>query len=155
MKYKVGDKVKIKSLEWYNSLEKDSDGDVYLEECDNYIVSGMVDFLGKTAIIERIYSKGYDINLDNGNSCWTDEMFENETMEEYTELINIANNSKNNVCTTIDYEQRRYEIAKEVIANMCVSMEIGQHANSKGVDIMAVSKLSIDIADELIRQLKQ
>ena len=51
MKYKVGDRVKIKSLEWYNSLEKDSDNDVYLEKCDNYIVSDMVDFLGKTAII--------------------------------------------------------------------------------------------------------
>ena len=76
MKHKVGDKVRIKSLEWYNNLEKDSYNDVYLKECDDYIVSDMVYFLGKTAIIERIYSKGYDINLDNGKWCWTDEMFE-------------------------------------------------------------------------------
>lgn len=81
MKYKVGDRVKIKSLEWYNSLEKDSDNDVYLEKCDNYIVSDMVEFLGKTAIIESIYYKGYDINLDNGKWSWTDEMFEDIAQE--------------------------------------------------------------------------
>ena len=28
MKYKVGDTVKIKSIDWFNAQEKDSDGDI-------------------------------------------------------------------------------------------------------------------------------
>ena len=75
MKHNVGDKVKIKSLEWYNGLKKDSYGDVYLEKCDDYIVSDMVDFLGKIAIIESV-SPNYYIDLDNGAYNWYDEMFE-------------------------------------------------------------------------------
>lgn len=151
MKYKVGDRVKIKSLEWYNSLKKDSDGDVYLEECHNYMVSGMADILGKTAIIEDTSSKFYNINLDNGKWLWNDEMFEEETVEEYAELINIANNSKNNVCTTIDYEQRRYEIAKAILTGY----SSGEGFYS-GIDrTKEHCERAIMYADELIRQLKQ
>lgn len=141
MKYKIGDKVKIKSLEWYNSLKKDSDNDVYLEECDNYIAEGMIDYLGKTAIIECVDSNQYWIDLDNGKWRWTDEMFEDENKEDITK--------------TIDWEQRRYELAKASMQGMLSNNSYDVYDNSfsdKNEEIIA--SLSIKYADELIKQLK-
>ncbi len=44
MKYKVGDKVRVKSLEWYNE-NKDEFGDVRTP--NNVFVPGMSRFVGK------------------------------------------------------------------------------------------------------------
>lgn len=69
MKYKVGDKVKIR---------KD------LIECQQYgkmsfIGSGMVACKGRTAMIDEILDDGrYHINIDPEGFIWTDEMFEDE-----------------------------------------------------------------------------
>ena len=76
---KVGDKVKIKSLEWYNSAQKDTySGGVKLK--GNVFVTDMLPHLGKDAIITEIVSNGYFPNylldIDQGTWYWTDEMFE-------------------------------------------------------------------------------
>ena len=62
MKYKVGDKVKIKEPSGGNE-EFD-----FVEEMEGYI--------DKIAVIEVIYKRGYAINLDNSMWRWTDEMLE-------------------------------------------------------------------------------
>ena len=66
MKYNVGDKVRIKE-------ELTIYGKFYGSE---QVVTTMKKFLGKKA---RILKKGYNfynLNIDNGKYCWTDEMLE-------------------------------------------------------------------------------
>jgi hypothetical protein len=66
MKYKVGDKVRIREdlviKEQYNDLT---------------FVPDMVQYMGKVATITEIrFEDVYGIDLDGCNWCWTDEMFE-------------------------------------------------------------------------------
>lgn len=81
MKYKVGDTVKIKSIDWYNK-NKNEIGSV---EGKVHFVPSMSVYCGKTAKITKVDSQIYiyKINIDNGWFCWTDEMFEdmNNTKE--------------------------------------------------------------------------
>lgn len=65
MKYKVGDKVKIRE-------------DLVIDEIygDNSFAEEMEQYKGKTATITDTYFGKYEIDIDNGNWCWTDEMLE-------------------------------------------------------------------------------
>ena len=72
MKYKVGDKVKIKSLDWYND-NRDYDGNV---ECGfYYFTEEMSKYCGKILTIGNIHKNGYDLQEDE-NFAWTDDMFD-------------------------------------------------------------------------------
>ena len=74
MKYKVGDKVRIKSIDWYNE-NKDADGFVHCGDkvFDDY----MSVFCGSVVTIGGVYPyNGYDIREDMQCSTWTDEMIE-------------------------------------------------------------------------------
>lgn len=76
MKYNVGNKVRIKSVEWYDA-NKDKDGVVNLGGDIFSFVSPMAEYLGKEATITTIVDDGiYLIDLDGGNAYWVDEMFE-------------------------------------------------------------------------------
>ena len=76
-KLEVGQKVVIKSLEWYY-LKKDYYGIVKLST--ESFTSDMSEYCGKTATITEVKMNGekplYLINLDNGVWNWSDEMFE-------------------------------------------------------------------------------
>lgn len=72
MKYKIGDKVKIKSLDWYND-NRDFYGNV---ECGfYYFIEEMSKYCGKILTIGEIYRNYYDLQEDE-NFIWTDEMFD-------------------------------------------------------------------------------
>lgn len=72
MKYKVGDKVKIKSLDWYNA-NRDYNGNV---ECGfYYFIEEMSKYCGKILTIGEIYRNYYDLQEDE-NFIWTDDMFD-------------------------------------------------------------------------------
>lgn len=72
MKYKVGDKVKIKSLDWYND-NRDYDGNV---ECGfYYFTEEMTKYCGKILTIGEVYRNGYELQ-EGKNFIWTDEMFD-------------------------------------------------------------------------------
>ncbi len=72
MKYKVGDKVKIKSLDWYND-NRDFYGNV---ECGvYYFIEEMTKYCGKILTIGNIHKNGYDLQEDE-NFAWTDDMFD-------------------------------------------------------------------------------
>ena len=73
-KYKVGDKVKVKSLEWYES-NKDKAGDIY-DDC--YFTAGMSEYCGKDFEIESIRPSG-GIILKGIYCDWRDWMFEDNT----------------------------------------------------------------------------
>lgn len=64
MKYKVGDKIKVRS-----------DLIVGQEYCDVFFIEEMKEYKGKEVTINSI---NYDIKEDNSLCCWTEEMFENE-----------------------------------------------------------------------------
>ena len=74
MKYKVGDKVKIKSLEWYN----ENKNDFGLIFCNNICFDEkMIEFCGKTVtIVAQRNDKYYYIKEDNCLSFWSEDMIE-------------------------------------------------------------------------------
>lgn len=88
MKHKVGDKVRIKSREWYEK-NKDINDEVKCNEA--YFVLCMSVYCGKTATITSADSI-YRIDLDKSDWEWTDEMFEDdEPQVSETLLKDIAN----------------------------------------------------------------
>lgn len=73
MKHKVGDVVRIKSLDWYNENKG---------ECSEFLagtqffVEDMKEYCGMQAIITYAYGHCYLIDIDKKIYFWTDEMFE-------------------------------------------------------------------------------
>lgn len=74
LKYKVGNKVRIKSIDWYNE-NKDEYGDV---DCGNKVFDNYMSvFCGSVVTIDGLYPyTGYDIREDRLCRTWTDEMIE-------------------------------------------------------------------------------
>lgn len=80
MKYKVGNRVKIKSLDWYNK-NKDKDGSVrsMLSSNSRYnFVESMTTLCGKVVTIGYVdeHRNYYGILEDADKYHWTDEMIE-------------------------------------------------------------------------------
>lgn len=100
MKYKIGDRVKIKSLDWYNE-NKDEDGDVFCGEYD--FVYPMTKLCGKIVTITCVNTKNYYyvINEDDGYHSWTDEMIEGlvesieDRMKELRKMYTISLTNSN------------------------------------------------------------
>lgn len=88
MKYKVGDKVRIKSLDWYNqnkyiSLIETTNSDYNFIEVMQY-------FCGKVMTISSVNSNYYDMVEDAGEYFWTDEMIERLVEEEIGLVDNLS-----------------------------------------------------------------
>ncbi len=86
MKYKVGDKVKVKSHEWY----EDNANYISEIECGNTVfIPDMKCYCGNTVTIMKKFShiKCYAIEEDNGVHYWNDEMFEDD--KDMKEFVNI------------------------------------------------------------------
>ena len=84
MKYNVGDKVRIKSLDWYNE-NKDEDGLVIVEVSTHAFIPEMVEHCGTVVTIKDVFEN------TNGRAVyymketdwdWTDEMIEGLVEEE-------------------------------------------------------------------------
>lgn len=75
MKYKVGDKVKIKSREWFDAQDKDEDDNVCIEGKESF-VEYMAEYCGQTATVIRVVKNFYVLDIDDGDWCWQDWMFE-------------------------------------------------------------------------------
>ena len=76
MKYKVGDKVKVKSLEWYNTFS--NNGNKYIRHDRAWFTKEMAEYCGKTAIVTGIYNDSYDLDIENKDWGWYDWMLEDE-----------------------------------------------------------------------------
>ena len=70
MKYKAGDKVRIradlKEGEEYNKVT---------------VVLPMIQYVGKTTTIRQVYESCYTLDVDGGCWVWTDDMFEDAEKE--------------------------------------------------------------------------
>lgn len=87
MKHKVGDKVRIKSKEWY---EENKDEFGVIDSCS--FTETMQHYCGKVATIVDVDDYSYFIDLDHGTFCWRDEIFEDdEPQVSETLLQDIAN----------------------------------------------------------------
>ena len=89
LKYKVGDKVRIKSLDWYNE-NKDEYGNI---DCGDYLmIFEKSQFCGKIVTISSIsdVTNSYKIEEDNGRDNWTDEMIEG-LVEEKCDYVQADN----------------------------------------------------------------
>ena len=82
MRYKKGDKVRIRSLEWYNA-NKNSEGTIIFNGF-RIFDEDMSKFCGKVVTIESYNSRWYyyDIKEDEKVNFWYDEMFEDPAIEE-------------------------------------------------------------------------
>lgn len=85
MKFKVGDKVRVRSWEsLVKEFSVDHLGDIKLT--DNYFVHAMREYCGKTLVITKVNIAAY--KTEGNGWSWTDEMFEpkavNNTIVIYT-----------------------------------------------------------------------
>ena len=77
MKYKVGDKIKIKSIDWYNHQVKDKDGDIPISSVNyTYFTKEMSNYCGKEAKIVGVSDNYYTLDIDKGVFEWIDVMFD-------------------------------------------------------------------------------
>ena len=90
MKYKVGDRVRIKSIDWYNE-NKDNNREIKFE--NGIFTTLKSTFLGQIMTIEEItLEKQYILMEDRYKTLWTDEMIEGlveeETKPKYEDEVN-------------------------------------------------------------------
>ena len=93
----------------------------------------MIAIVKETGVKVDVVCQGICVGFDKRTAVWTDG--------EHTYYQEQLDFSKKD----IDWEQRRYEIAKDVLSGLEVNSE------SK---IEADCKLAIELADEMIKQLK-
>ena len=76
MRYKKGDRVRIKSIEWYYA-NKNSEGAIIFPNLRVFDES-MSEFCGKVVTIDAYNPRGdyYDIKEDGKVNFWSDDMFE-------------------------------------------------------------------------------
>ena len=77
MKFKVGDKVKIKSLDWYNA-NKDEEGNIIFEKNGYYVYFSKydVEYCGKVMTISDISNNCYIFKESQLSYLYCDEMIE-------------------------------------------------------------------------------
>jgi hypothetical protein len=91
MRFKVGDRVRIKSLDWYNK-NKDKNGNIVFSSkvphfalCVNVrtvFTKDMVKYCGKVVTIENVWTANYSIVEGTHRDYFTDEMIEGLVEEE-------------------------------------------------------------------------
>lgn len=90
MKYKVGDKVRIKSLDWYNKNKNKRGNISFPYEAEVVFTSEMSSFCGQIVTIsQKGYTQDigfYRIKEDYGVHMWTDEMIEGLVEDENNHL---------------------------------------------------------------------
>ena len=110
MKYKVGDKVRIKSIDWYNENKSKSHGTVVCG--GKYFELGMKAWCGEIMTILEVDYTCYIMNEDGGRYLWTDEMIEgliakNCPVEQLAELWSKGDKEM----------QGKYEKTKQMLGN--------------------------------------
>ena len=68
MKHKVGDRVRIKPLSYYNKLPKDAFGDASM------FTAAMSYYCRRRAVITSLSDGFYRLDIDNGYWKWSDGM---------------------------------------------------------------------------------
>lgn len=87
MRYKKGDKVRVKSLDWYGANKNSEDAIIF--EDFHIFDESMSEFCGNVVTIAYCNAKHnyYDIEEDGKVNYWVDAMFEGLVIEEPQEKI--------------------------------------------------------------------
>ena len=127
MRYKRGDRVKIKSLEWYNA-NKDSEGAVIFNGF-RIFDEDMSKFCGKVVTIESYNSRWhyYDIKEDEKVNFWYDEMFEgfaDEPQEKMVSLEDVCKWLRNNIDFYVEtkYDEDFRVDIEQLLNDICKAM---------------------------------
>jgi hypothetical protein len=74
MQHKVGDLVRIRPLEWFDAQEKNSTGELFVNNLRvNY---EMQEYAGKLATIVGVFESCYSLLVDAGRWLWFDSLFD-------------------------------------------------------------------------------
>jgi hypothetical protein len=129
MKYKPGDKVKIKSLDWYNA-NKNSEGTIIFHGF-RIFDENMSEFCGKVVTIESYNSRWYyyDIKEDEKVNFWYDEMFEDpaiekEPQEKVVSLEDVCKWLRNNIDFYVEtkYDEDFRVDIEQLLNDICKAM---------------------------------
>lgn len=135
MKYKIGDKVRVKSLEWYND-NKDEYG--YVECGYKYFTKNMRKYCGNVVTISSLYySSFYNLTTyniaeeDDYSHAWSDDMFEGLAEEgiydeEFVNAINTAYNACLDDYNEETMEERNEKSVNHVFDTEVISFDIAQ-----------------------------
>lgn len=113
MKYKVGDKVRVKSLEWYNKNKNES-GKIFCNETEYFLIF-MSKFCGSILTIKNIEVDIDVYAVEENGYYWTDDMFEGlaEDTTQPVILKNIIFSNKNYIDKVELCLGKNYEIVVE------------------------------------------
>ena len=130
MKHKVGDTVKIKSIDWFNAQEKVSDGDkhIYSENNIVYFTKDMSNYCSKEAKIEdiRIDDNIYFLDVDKRCYEWTDEM-----LDENYDFKQLA------VGETFDFKGHKLKVERE--SDICKDCYFNRQADEEQITINCIN----------------
>jgi len=152
-KFKVGDTVRVKSLEWYN---ENKDGFGCIDQppstlCFNSFMSTICGLEIKITQINHCDGSFQNIGILGG--IWLmDWMVEDEAVNsaEFTALLSPINANETNIITvnpllcSVDWNQYRFDLIKAVLPALVQGDNSAEHC----------AKKSIEIADEVIKLLK-
>ena len=116
MKYKVGDKVRIKSLDWYNANKNEN---LYIDCGD--ICFGLLNkpFCGEVLTIKEIEEHYYTV--EENEIFWTDEMIEGlveeETKPKMVNLDDVCNWVENHIFDFPWYDNEQSDFSSKDVAN--------------------------------------
>ena len=143
MNYKVGDKVKIKSLSWYNKNRNE-----YSSVVQNWVsfTYPMSEYCGKIATIASIESDNehYIIDIDGGEWDWYDWMFEDDSLNE-------ADSNGAELKDTIEViKEKRFQAACSAMQGIVSGLMQSEEWHGWTDDYIA--KRAYSLADELLKQ---
>ena len=100
LKYKIGDRVRIKSLDWYNKNKDEYD---YIDFGKHMFYPPMSKYCGEVFTIDYVYSDFYTMN--NNDFEWTDEMIEGLVEEENEKKLSDESWRYKNIFDNSQYPQ--------------------------------------------------
>lgn len=112
MLYKVGDKVLIKSLKWYNE-NKNEYGDIIMKPLRFH--KRMVQYCGQIMTIKTVFSDSYRMEEDSihsGGDFWSEEMIEGLAVSD-KQVSNV--NQTINKIVSVHFQDQNYEDEVELI----------------------------------------
>lgn len=119
MKHKVGDKVRVRSVDWWDKSIKQKDSMIgeYIK-CTPFIwfYPSMKKYLGKEVTIKEVTRNILTIEEDNAKNLWTNGMFEDEeekpTKRNLEDNLWICDVAKERACEYFRVSHERMEEMK-------------------------------------------